>query len=99
MPRSQSSPPSPIYNNRFGLTTGHGTKPSQKKICTLAYLILRGAGLTIEAYGFGMRFMAQSPDVYWVVCADCIDAIRCSIWRVRCGVMPSNRSTTDNCPR
>jgi hypothetical protein len=38
-------------------------------------------------------------DVYQPVCADCIAAIRSSICRVRCGVMPSIRSTTINCPR
>jgi len=32
-------------------------------------------------------------------CADCIAAIRSSICRVRCGLMPSSRSTTISCPR
>jgi hypothetical protein len=66
-------------------------------------------GPTIEANGFDMLFMTrlaancinrgQFPDVYRPVCADCIAAIRSSICRVRCGVMPSIRSTTINCPR
>ena len=31
--------------------------------------------------------------------AERIAAMRCSIWRVRCGVMPSSRSMTINWPR
>ena len=41
----------------------------------------------------------QSPDTYRLACAVCIDAIRSCICRVRCGVMPSIRSITINCPR
>jgi|HubBroStandDraft_4_1064222.scaffolds.fasta_scaffold00199_14 hypothetical protein len=58
-------------------------------------------GRTIEPHGFDMLFMmrlaadcinrGQFPDVYRPVCADCIAAIRSSICRVRCGVMPSIR--------
>jgi hypothetical protein len=51
-----------------------------------------------SANDFGMLFVMR-PDVYRLGCADCIDEIRCSICRVRWGVMPSNRSITVNCPR
>jgi hypothetical protein len=43
-------------------------------------------------------FRPPTP-AYRPACADSIAAIRSSICRVRCGVMPSIRSTTINCPR
>jgi len=52
-----------------------------------------------EREKWGTRRLLFTTDPYRLACAACIPAIRSCICRVRCGVMPSMRSITINCPR